>query len=325
MTRPRRGVALITAMWLVVGIAVVAMQFSLDARERRVLGLNAAERGVERAAAAGALALMQARLDYALRNMTQGRNVGGLRASDPWLDVDSLFSGPVNVDSIIVDVSAHDAGAQLNINNLTEDEFKTFFGFVLGDYQKADQLAQTIMDWRDADDVPRVNGGERDDYIKAGLLALPANGLFRDVSDLLLVKGMTQEIFDRSSQYFTTHPAATINLNTAPAPVLRVLPGMTDAILAQILSLRSQGRRIQSVQQVMAATQRGRAMTPGAAQANAAATQRLAARASVETSQVALTLTVRSAVQAQPVRLLAVVQRTSAGAQTYSTVIFRQW
>ena len=325
MTRPRRGVAMITALWLVVAIAVVAMQFSLDARERRVLGLNAAERGVERAAAAGALALLQARLDYALRNTPQGRNVGGLRASDPWLDVDSLFSGPVQVDSITVDVSAHDAGTQLNINNLTEDEFKTFFGFVTGDYQKADQLAQAILDWREVGDVRRLNGGKRDDYIQAGLLALPTNVLFREVNELLLVKGMTQDLYDRTSQYLTTRAAATINLNTAPAPVLRVLPGMTDAILAQILSLRSQGRRIQSVQQVMTATQRGRAMNPAAAPANAAATQRLAARASVETNQVALAFTVRSAVQAQPVRLLAVVQRTTAGAQSYSTVLFREW
>ena len=119
--QPRRGVALITALWLVVAIAAVALQFSLDARERRVLGVNAAERGVQRAAAAGALAMVQSRLDYALRTRLVGGNVAAnaLRSSDPWLDADSLYGGVVMVDSIPVDVRAMDGGAQLNINNVT--------------------------------------------------------------------------------------------------------------------------------------------------------------------------------------------------------------
>jgi type II secretory pathway component PulK len=271
--------------------------------------------------------MLQAKLDYALRTRTTSGNaaVATMRSFDPWLDVDSLYSGTVLVDSVRVDVRARDSGTQLNINTLTEDEFKTFFGYILNDYQKADQLAQSILDWRDLDDVPRVNGGERDDYVKAGLLALPANTLFRDVNDLLLVKGMTPAIFAAASPYLTTRAAATINLNSAPAPVLRVLPGMTDAILAQILNLRSQGRRITSVQQVMSAAQRGRVMTQAVAQANAAATQRLAARAAVETSQVALTFTVRSAPQAQPVRLLVVLQRSNVGNQQVAAVQFREW
>ena len=93
MTGPRRGVALITALWLVVAIAAVALEFSLDAHERRVLGVDTAERGAERAAAAGALAEVHARLDYALRVAPTNARAAGLRASDPWLDVDSLYSG----------------------------------------------------------------------------------------------------------------------------------------------------------------------------------------------------------------------------------------
>src|SRR5205823_4918062 len=67
LMRRRRGVALIAGLWLVVAIATVALQFSLDARERRDLGLGAADRGVGRAAALGALAMIHAKLDYSLR------------------------------------------------------------------------------------------------------------------------------------------------------------------------------------------------------------------------------------------------------------------
>ena len=55
--KPRRGVALLAALWLVVAIAAVALQFSMEARERRTLGIMASERGQQRALALGALAL----------------------------------------------------------------------------------------------------------------------------------------------------------------------------------------------------------------------------------------------------------------------------
>lgn len=323
--KPRRGVALLAALWLVVAIAVVTLQFSLEARERRALGVAAADRGVERAAADGALAMLQARLDYALRATIGRGNVAALRSSDPWLDVDSLYSGTVLVDSLPVDVQARDLGTLLNVNQLTVDELRTFFSFLFRNADVADRLAQAIMDWRDADDIPRAHGGERAEYLRAGLLALPANGLFREVEELLQVTGMTPELFGAAQPYLTTRGAGTINLNTAPPPVLRVLPGMTDAILAQILALRAQGRRIQSVQQVMGALQRGRAMTPAQQQANTAATQRLASRTTVETNQVELRITARAGSAAQPVRLLAILNRGANGPDRFAQVSWREW
>src|SRR5437870_11606202 len=87
--KARRGVALLAALWLVVAIAAVALQFSIEARERRNLGILASERGIQRGLAIGALALMQAKLEYALRmgptNAGSNPNIARLRASDPWL------------------------------------------------------------------------------------------------------------------------------------------------------------------------------------------------------------------------------------------------
>ncbi|HEX7547183.1 MAG TPA: hypothetical protein VF368_10675 [Gemmatimonadaceae bacterium] len=319
--RPRRGVALITALFLVVAIAAVAAQFSLDARARRALGVNAADRGIQRALAGGALKLVEAKLDYAIRTITQGRNNQMLRSSDPWLGVDSLYSGTYQVDSQPVYVQATDLGTKLNINDLSEDELKTFFGFVLNDYVIADGLAQCIMDWTDVDDIARLHGAEKDDYIKAGMLALPANGPFRDIEDLQFVKGMTPEIYAKVSPYLTTLGDGLVNLNTAPAPVLKVLPGMTDQILSTILSLRSQGQRITSVAEVMGAVNRGRRMTPAQQAQQAQSTQTLSARAAVNTNQVLLTMVSRSGPQAKPTRLQAIVSR----ANNQASVSWQQW
>lgn len=318
--RPRRGVALIAALWLVVAIATVAMQFGLEARERRTIGIVAAERGVQRAAALGALALVQARLDYALRVAPSGNNnVARLRGSDPWLGADSIFSGPVMVDSMQVDVVARDLGEKLNINQLTENELRTFFSFALNDYSRAQQLAQTIMDWRDADSIPRPSGAEADAYIKADLLALPTNSQFREIEELQSVLGMTPEIYAAVIPYLTTRGSGSVNLNSAPVPVLRALPGMTDATIARILQLRSQGRRINNISEVFPNQRNNGRPIPG--QLNSQQAQNaLAGRTSTVTNQLELTFTARVGPQAPPSRLTAVVQRANT-----SNVTYKQW
>ncbi|HEX8944259.1 MAG TPA: type II secretion system protein GspK [Gemmatimonadaceae bacterium] len=317
--KSRRGVALLAALWLVVAIASVALQFSIEAHERRTIGLLASERGIQRAAALGALALTQARLEQALRIGPTGANIQRIRAADPWLGADSIYSGTVLVDSMEVDVQARDLGEKLNINLINENEIQTFFSFLLGDYAKSTQLAQTIMDWRDVDSMPRPNGAERDAYIKAEMLALPTNGPFREIEELQYVMGMTPEIYALASPYLTTHGSAQVNLNTAPVPVLRTLPGMTDATLNQILQMRSQGRRIESVDAIFQ-NGRGRRPLPGQLASVAARTQ-LGARATVNTTQLELTITARVGPQAPPTKLLAVIQNQRPRA----LVIYKQW
>ncbi|HTJ24396.1 MAG TPA: type II secretion system protein GspK [Gemmatimonadaceae bacterium] len=311
--RSRRGVALLAALWLVVAIATVALQFSIEARERRTVGVLTSERGIQRAAALGALAFTQARLEQALRVAPTGSNVQRLRSSDPWMDVDSVYSGPVLVDSMQVDVVARDLGERLNINRANENQLQTFFSFLLGDYSKATQLAQTIMDWRDVDSMPRPSGAERDAYIKAGMLALPTNTPFREIEELQHVMGMTADIYATVAPYLTTHGTAAVNLNTAPVAVLRALPGMTDATLNRILQLRSQGRRIESVAEVFPAMRVSGRRLPGQV-ASPAALAQLNAQVATNTTEVELTIIARVGPQAPPTKLTAIVARQGSSA-----------
>jgi type II secretory pathway component PulK len=315
--RARRGVALLAALWLVVAIATVALQFSLEAHERRAVGILISDRGIQRAADAGALALVQAKLDYALRVAPTANNAARLRSSDPWLDIDSTYTGTVDIDSTRVEVQAHDLGEQLNINQLTENDFQTFFSHLLKDYQKSAQLAEAIMDWRDADSIPRPNGAERDAYIKAGMLALPTNAPFREVEELRDIYGMTPEIYALASPYFTTRGTGLVNLNTAPAPVLRALPGMTDAILNTILQMRSQGRRISQVGDVL--PQIGRA----AVALRARELAQLNTRATTETEIVELVMIARTGPQSRPTRLVADIRRSTGAAA--AVVSYKAW
>ena len=315
MIRNRRGFALLAAIWLVVAIATVALQFALDARERRLLGINTAERGKGRAAAIGALNASQGALEQALRQGpgTGNARVALLRGADPWLDADSIFSGVILVDSTPVQVQTLDLGTQLNINTMAEQQLRTFFSFALRDFATADKIAQSVLDWRDADSIPRSNGAERDDYMREGQLALPSNQTFREVSDLLNVMGMTPEIYQRVAPYLTTRGSGIINVNSADTVVLRAVPGMTDEMLANILNQRSMGRRISNLNSVMP-RRPGVPQLPGGVGGQTTGM-------TVDVTELQLTLTAHVGPQQLPVRLNAIIQRQGAN----SRITWRQW
>jgi len=306
-------VALLAALWLVVAIAAVALQFSLEARERRTIGILTSERGAQRGLALGALALVRSQIDYSLRsvptNVSQNSAINNLRSLDPLLDVAQRYAGPVLVDSIPVDVAAVDLGAKLNINQASEPQLQAFFSFLLKDYSLSTHLAQTIMDWRDADTLPRPSGAEVAAYIKAEQLAIPTNGQFRDVDDLRNVLGITPEIFAEVSPYFTVRGDGTINLNTAPVPVLRAIPGMTDQLVNTIVMMRSQGRRITSTDAIRLAMGGGAAGGGRGGQANLLA----GARVGFQTTSLEMTFTARSGPQSSPTKLIAILRRGDGG------------
>lgn len=316
--------ALLAALWLVVAIATVALQFGIEAHQRRQFGILVSERGQQRALALGAFALTRAKLEQALRAGPQNVNssIGVLRASDPWLDIDSLYTGTVYVDSIPVQVEVHDLGEKLNINQLSETDIQTFFNFLLRDMSTATHLAQSIMDWRDADSIPRPSGAERDAYIKAEMLALPTNAPFRDVEDLRDVMGMTDEIYQKAAPYLTTRGTGLVNVNTAPVPVLRALPGMTDQTLNLILQMRSQGRRINSLSDIFLIENRGRvAAGRGGGNPQQGLQNTLNARATTQTTEVELVFTARVGPQAPPTKLTAILGRTG----TNTAIRYQQW
>ncbi len=92
-------------------------------------------------------------------------------------------------------------------------------------------LSDAVQDWLDRDVQPRFPHGAEDDYYLGLRPAYRAgNGPFAHVSELLLVRGITPEIYHRLRPYVTVLPPnSPINVNTAPVPVLRSLAGGFDA------------------------------------------------------------------------------------------------
>src|SRR5262249_56000862 len=71
--------------------------------------------------------------------------------------------------------------------------------------EKATALAAAIVDFRDADDVPSVNGAESAAYRTAGLGHGPKNAPFETVTELDQVLGMDPVLLDHLRAVATVH------------------------------------------------------------------------------------------------------------------------
>jgi type II secretory pathway component PulK len=126
---------------------------------------------------------------------------------------------------------------------------------------------------------------------------------------------MTPEIYAKVAPYLTTHGIGAVNINTAPIPVLRALPGMTDATINMIVQQRSQGRRINSIGDILS-TGRNLAGMLSAVQLQTA----IAGRVVYQTTEVELSITSRVGPQAPPSRLTAILRRGNP-----VSVTFKEW
>ena len=94
--------------------------------------------------------------------------------------------------------------------------------------QEAIALTEAVIDCLDADDTPIGFGGAESLYYSGEQPSYqPANDLFRSVSELRLVRHMTEEIYQALSPLLVALPEVTgLNVNTAAESVLR---GMNKA------------------------------------------------------------------------------------------------
>src|SRR3990172_8572507 len=120
------------------------------------------------------------------------------------------------------------------------------------------RMVDSILDWRDADDIPHLYGAEVNDYPenRPGQASRPRNGGFQSVDELLLVKNMTPELFHG---FFTVETATgkyrrvpgvkelatvssglgKVDANEAAPEVLRALPSMSPITAERIVSERT--------------------------------------------------------------------------------------
>ncbi len=233
-----RGFALLAVLGLLVALAALALGVGLRLRVARLGVANAAEHAEALAAAQATIAELRAAL-------ADPRAPG-----DAWEEPLDAKSHTAKAGTASAVLTLRDLGARLNLNRASEDELRRLFVALRIDAGEADRLAQTLADWRDADDLRRPRGAERDDYAKRSAATRPRNGSFDRVSELSGVLGVTPERYALIRPHVAVHGTGRINVNAAERPVLLGLPGMTDRVVKLLQDRRVMRRPVRSLSEL---------------------------------------------------------------------------
>ena len=209
----QRGIALVLVLWALLLLTIVTGSFALMAR-------------MDRLEAHTLLSGTQARL-----SAQAAINLAVLALRDPDDETRMLADGRVystELDGVQVEVSAIDERGKLDINATDELTLANLFTGHGLEPDAAEVLAAAVLDWRDEDELERVNGAEEDAYLAAGLEVGPANRPFMMTEELLQVIGMSYEFYRK------LEPAITVFSRTpepdpafAPVEALMALPDIT--------------------------------------------------------------------------------------------------
>jgi general secretion pathway protein K len=153
---------------------------------------------------------------------------------------------------------------KININKADQNLLRMMLNrFELDDNEK-DVIVDSILDWRDKDDLRRMHGAEEEYYQSLAEPYHAKNADFESVEELLLVKGITPEIFhgglkeivtvygekgggtpiqirrQRAARSTSSFSYNNININYASEAMLRALPQMTDELVREIVTFRKE-------------------------------------------------------------------------------------
>lgn len=125
-----------------------------------------------------------------------------------------------------------DEERKINLNSLTPENYLILRRLLVNlgvDDSLSRTIAASVVDWKDADDQVFDPGFGAEDSTYQGLKKAYhcKNMPFDNIEELLLVKGMTLEIFEQLKDYVTVFPkdasVLLINLNTASEVVIQSL------------------------------------------------------------------------------------------------------
>jgi general secretion pathway protein K len=266
------GIALIMVMCAIFVLSALAAGFVLSMKVETRLAQNAnseqqllwlGRSGVELAR----YVLMQHPQGEPFDSLNQkwAGGSGSLAESNSVLSSLSLDNYPVGDGTVSIKII--DLERKVNINTANSQMILQALTLMGVDANDISVVSDSILDWISPAGPPRVAGAESDYYQGLAVPYYAKNAPIDDLSELLLVKGVTPEMYWGSNatnhtpsvfqhklglgtapgqtpdypfglvEIFTPFSSGKININTANANVLQMIPGvdaaMADAIIKQ--------------------------------------------------------------------------------------------
>jgi general secretion pathway protein K len=211
LRRRQDGMALVLVLWLVVLLSVMAAGHSRNVHTDTTL----ASRQVQ---SAKARALAEAGINHVILEMLAAD-------SDRELPVDgSLFSVRVGDDDVTLAI--RDARGFVDLNAANPDLLDAALSACGINETTRRDLVDTILDWRDKDDLSHLHGVEDDDYVASGVAWSSRDGAFEAIDDLKSLPGMSQVRYDCLAPFVTVYSGSgALNAEYAPPALVAAITG----------------------------------------------------------------------------------------------------
>jgi general secretion pathway protein K len=244
----RRASILILALWSICLLSIFAVYLGAAARQKLSLARRLDERDK-------LYYIAQAGVEAALTQITY-EDEKPTALKDGWSSNPGVFKdveiddGTFNVCYNYRTVSSDepqtrygivDEQRKINLNTADIGLLERFFAAALNySESQAQDLAASIIDWRDSDSMSSVPlGSAEDTYYR--FLQYPyeaKDAAFEVLEEALLVKGMEKDVFERLKGYITIYGNGRININTASRYVLRAA-GLNEKLADMVIAFRN--------------------------------------------------------------------------------------
>lgn len=177
---------------------------------------------------------------YAKRYAEMGLAVGqhpAITPDDPLLQFTAETGGGYSVTLVAEE-------ARFNINALLLNSDRSLLRRLFTKWNMkpefASALSDALKDWVDQDELVSLNGAEKREYEKEGFEGMPFNRPFKELDEMLLVRGMEQvnAFYPGWRDWFTVFGDGRIDVNDARGELISVLADVPIERVAPLMQYR---------------------------------------------------------------------------------------
>ena len=168
-----------------------------------------------------------------------------LLSPDPskvWRADGSIYE--IRASDAIIRIRLQSEAGKIDINKADQAVLQSLMAFAPVDSEQQGKLVDAILDWRDADNLVRIDGAEKEEYQEAGLNYEPRNKPFESTEELQLVLGMNKKVLawlDPLVTIYSNQPR--INYQVASKEVLQAMPGLDAGIIDSFVIMRMESAK----------------------------------------------------------------------------------
>ena len=218
------GLALILVLWVLSLLTIMAGSFALSMRREASIVAGIKNNAQAMAVAESGIALAE----MMLLNPDPNKR---------WRADGNIYQ--INSGDAKVRVRLLSETGKIDINQADQTVLEGLITHAPVDTEQQTRLVNAILDWRDKDDLVRIEGAEKKEYKDAGLNYHPQNKPFQSIEELQLVLGMNETVFKWIEPLITVYSGQKqVAMQKATKEVLQVIPGLDMELVDAYIAAR---------------------------------------------------------------------------------------